>query len=535
MLAANANMVLSDFPNFGDPDLYHYNQDIRDNVLGGTAKRLNFKTSVQWFLTLPLIPAPPTFYDLIFRVKIKLGTWYLKKDILGSTVTWTNNSADFYEILLTNVNKNTNIINIAFTTPEIPTGTHSNNDFYIVLNEVISFVGTTISPSDYRAGIINGSMSLTYNSSANDEEETYFEYIARNSSSPINSYDLELPETNICEAFDISNPGNLYINNGTSVNPSNGQWRVEDTGSTYDFPMIRVRDVLTSQIKATAKYQGAIIGAMIYGHTSFDYSGKRYVLNGLSYTAQSETSTGEWIEIDYTRASFEEIQGATNQAGNGGEGQLRREIGDLTNRDNIGNNFVNSLIVQQQINSLDSDVSGTVTSLPVGTFSDEVREGDYLRILTPESGGNVVVRASADSTGTSVSIDSFTPPNTLPETSFVLFDLADIIERVRLGSIKTLRFSSNRTLEAFSQIVMAASDGIDITLPDVSESFRNNRSIEITVKNICSGSSDTINLKGGGADIENAGDTVIVIEQGHALTVFTDGTMWHIKSSFKHE
>jgi hypothetical protein len=541
-----ANMLdeLDLMPIYAPTGLYTYRTDLRNSILGGTSKKLNFATSIN--LTTPLIAVK---YEVTIKITLKLGSNWLKKDVNSGNVSWETTSSSYY-ILLSGVNSGSTYVDIALQTPEIPSGTHSSNFFSIEIFEVLrpAFwrpagsppVPTfsppiVLSPSAYFASRVIKSTFLRYNSSSDNIDEVYFEYIAGNTATPVNSYDIELPDTNICEAFDISNPGNLFINTGSSLVPSDGLWRVEDTGGTYDFPMIRVRDVLTSQIYATAKYQGGILGAMIYGHSSFDYSNKRYILNGGVFSAQSETWDGEWIEIGYTRASFEEIQGATNQAGSGGEGQLRREIGDLTNRDNIGNLFTASFITQQQISNITTGVNGTITTLPVGLFEDEVREGDYLRLMTPEGGGNYVVRASADSTGTNVSIDSFTTTGNIPENTYVMFDLADIFNRVRLGNIKVKRFTTNVTLEPFTQIALGAVDEIDITLPDITEAFVNNRSIEITVKNICSGSSDIINLKGGGADIETTGETIVVIQQGHALTVFNDGEMWLIKSSFKHE
>jgi hypothetical protein len=73
-------------------------------------------------------------------------------------------------------------------------------------------------------------------------------------------------------------------------------------------------------------------------------------------------------------------------------------------------------------------------------------------------------------------------------------------------------------------------------LPDVSESYINGKSIEVTIKlMVGSGSSGpTITIDGNGASIEVTGDTELTIHNTHAVTFFTDGTIWYIKNSFKH-
>lgn len=531
MLNETGEMPLS-----GSPSRYTYETRLRDNIVGGAGVRLNFSTTLGFYIKGVTSTTPA---DVVIRIQIKIGTWYLKKDILGANLSWTNNSTDVFEMLVPNVIKSELFVNIAFQTPELPSGTHNSNNFYIRVPDITiasgSGAGLAYSTSQYVVTRVIGSTSLKFSSSGNANEDTYFEYIAGNTASPINSYDLELPETTIGESNDVSNPGNIFTSpDGINFSPSTAKWRLEDTGTSYQFGMIRVRDVLTSQIVAIRKYQGGLIGSMIYGHSSLAYSGKRYILNGATYNAMNERWDGEWIEVSYSRASFEEIQGATNQAGSGGEQQLRREIGDLSNRDNIGNNFVNSFITQQQINYITTGVSGATTQIPVDLFSDVVRKDDYLRIMTPDGGGNFVIHATADTTGSFVDIDSVTFSNFVPENSYVMFDLADIIERVRLGNQAFFTMSTSQTLKAFAQIVNADTDGITLTLPSASACLVNNKTCEITIKNTCSGSSDTIKVQVSSGYIDAAGTTELDIAQTHAVTFFTDGTNWFIKCSFKH-
>jgi hypothetical protein len=275
---------------------------------------------------------------------------------------------------------------------------------------------------------------------------------------------------------------------------------------------------------------------MINAHNSIEYDGKIYLINGAVYSAMNERWEGEWIEVDYARASWQEIQGATAQAGQGGDTQLRREIGDISYRDNLGNLQLKSVISQQEISVLTNEATGTFSSINFGVLSYEVREGDYLRILTPDGGGNEVVRATADSTGSFVSIDTTTTTGGLPEGSAVLFDLTDIIERVRLGTVKVFTFDDDVILEPFSQNVVMTVEDKTVTLPLISECYSNGRSVEICIKmnDGTSSHSGSINVDGNGYEIETSGTTEVSIKNLDAMTFFTDGFIWQVKNNHKN-
>lgn len=511
--------------------VYFYQTDLRDYLVGGAAKKLNFSTSLGINIGRTSFGGTAVAnLDFIIKIKIKLGNNYLSKSTTNANGIWTTNSLATYDILYKTQWSGYRLYDIAIQTPDLPAGAHINNEFRIDVYAIYNPVGLSFSVNRQV-----GSTSLVYNSSSNSENESYFEYIGGNTNTPINSYDIELPDTLIGESLDFG-AGHIFVSaNGVIYQPSSAKWRVEDTGASYDFCMIRVRDVLTSQTIATRKYQGAILGSMVYGHSSLRYDGKIYIINGSVYNAMNERWDGEWIEVDYARASWQEIQGAVNQAGEGGNTQLRREIGDINYRDNLGNLILNSFVEQQEISVLTTDTTGTFSSINVGPLSYEAREGDYIRVLTPDGGGNEVFRVTADSTGTSLSIDTATTTGGLPEGSVVFFDLADIIYQVRLGNIKVKTFSDNVYLEPFTQNVVMDANAKTIYLPDVAESFINGKSIEISVKvAISGGGSPQTTIDGNGANIDVAGTDSIIVKNHHAVTLFTNGVIWYIKNSFKH-
>ena len=524
-----ANMLdeLASMPIVGSK--YTYTKTLNNSIVGGAAKRLNFAMVINL-----LLPLSTNGYSCFVNIKLKVGNNYIRKPSGSNITDWSTNSNSAHVVFYPNLTQGLNSLNLAFQTPDIPSGSHSTNTFTIDVLIIENNINTTLSTSSYSAQRLLGSSMLKYNSSSNIQDETYFEYIAGNTSSPINSYDIELPETLIGDGVDESNPGYVYVSpDGVTFVPSAGQWTCEEVGSPYEFGMIRVRDVLTAQIVAVRKYQGGLIGSEIYAHSRLQYLSKLYILNGATYNAMNEKWDGEWIEIDYVRGSFDVIDDEV-QPGGGGDTQLRREIGDVNTRDAIGNNYTQSFIKQQKVNLISTGVDGAVSSLPVNLFTEKAREGDYLRIFTPDGGGNQVVRVSADSTGSFVSIDATTA--NFPESSYVFFDLADIIDRVRLGNVKVYTVNATTYLEPFSQNVVNTLDNATIYLPSAAESFKNDRSVEITLKTHVgsgSGTGKTI-VNGNGADIDKTGDNTLNLSNNHSITLFTDGVIWFIKASFKH-
>jgi hypothetical protein len=339
---------------------YKYSKTLRANMIGGVNKKLNFGMSFDF-----IFRASPTAtqYNLRFDIKIKLGTNYLRKSTFSSAVTWTTNSADVYSVLfpITTLGGSYQNLTIMFTTPDIPAGVHNANEIVVDLASVTFALGGIVSRFDYGIFRVIDSSTLLYNTSIDNEEESYFEYIAGNTASPINSYDLELEDALVGEPIDPSSYGNLFVYDGSNWVQSTGLWRLEDTGTTFDFNLLRVREILAGQTKATQKYQGGIIGTLD-AHSSFEYNGFRFILNGGTYSPTSEKFDAEWYAVSIDRATFAEISGATNQAGSGGDVQLRRSIGGV--QTDIGNALYQ---LNQAINYM-SSLSANTTLIPVNQF-----------------------------------------------------------------------------------------------------------------------------------------------------------------------
>jgi len=308
---------------------YRYSETLRDGILGGTDKRLNFTCTLNvniFDITRIGIPM-----NVTVSIKLKLGSYYLLQNAFSSTVSWTTTSTDRYEFVIPNVYFGITPIVISFATPDIPSGTYNTNDFYIEVLEIVEMIAPNVlTPgTDYVVGRALGTTTLLYNSTVANNKEAYNLYQATNTATIINSYDLNLPDAMFGEPFDNSNPGALYIYDGTSWYASTQEWRLYDTGSPTNFNQLRVRENISGQMVATRKYQGGILGSILLPHSSFDYDGYRYILNGGTFTANDETWQGEWFAVSPDRTDVVDVDTGDGNGSGGGETQLRQEIGGL--------------------------------------------------------------------------------------------------------------------------------------------------------------------------------------------------------------
>lgn len=319
---------------------YRYSSDLRDGILGGTNNRLNFACTLN--LNIFDIAFITKTFNVTVSIKLKLGSKYLKKDSLGSSVTWTTNSADRYEVIIPNVQWGITPLVIRLSTPDIPAGVYNTNEFYIEVAEVVeSIVPNVLDPnSEYFVSRALGSTSLLYNASITNDKESYNLYTAQNTITPINSYTLDCNDAMFGEPFDNSNPGAMYIYDGSAFYASTKQWRLYGTGPgpLTNFNQLRVNENLSGQKVATRKYQGGILGAILLPHSSFSYDSYIYILNGGTFTANDETWQGEWYAVGIDRSDTIEVDNGGTQGGSGGDTQLRYEIGGVQSQvGNLGN------------------------------------------------------------------------------------------------------------------------------------------------------------------------------------------------------
>jgi hypothetical protein len=329
---------------------------------------------------------------------------------------------------------------IIISTPALPIGTYTNNELEIEVAEVRTMIyGYLLSPGyDYSCTRIKGQTSLIYNTSSTDASEQYFEYIGGNSASPINSYDLKLNDSLLGEPYDPSNPSQLFTSNGTTFTQSAGEWKYEDTGTALNFNLMRVREVLAGQTIPIRKYQGQIISGNLEAYNSIEYDGFRYILNGATFKAQSDTWEGEWYQVSVDRLSFEDIGGAEPQTGDGGTNGLIRGIGNAWGDGNTALKQLQSLSNERILTTVSAPINvGSQNTIDIeATGGDIIKEGDFLRILTQNgtSADRVVVTADVMGGDTQIHITAYTFGLTIPIGSVIAWDMErTVLNYLRFG------------------------------------------------------------------------------------------------------
>lgn len=304
-----------------------YTEQLPNSIVGGIGKAFLITTTISIRIT-DLAFSQANGANVTVRIGLNLGTSYrLEKDILTASNTWATTTGAFADFGKLTYSKGFEVP-ISFITEDIPSGTFSNNQFTVDVEEVVD--ANNGNPLTYIASRLPGTTSMVYAASS-DDEGFYYYYEVQNTATTINSYDIEEPDAILGEMFFSSYFGGLYTGNTSGWNPSTAQWRIKDTGTSYNFILLRIREIMAAQITATAKYQGGIVGASnINPHTLMTYDGWSYLLNGGTYTAGSETWEGEWFKTDYNRASVEEIENETNQDGGDTNTELRRSIGEVS-------------------------------------------------------------------------------------------------------------------------------------------------------------------------------------------------------------
>ena len=326
---------------------YTYFQNLRDNIVGGAGKQLNLSGA----LNLNIKPISLDLdYTVRVSVKLKIGNNYLKYNSITKIGQWTTNSSDRAVFEYNLVKKGWSILNYSVQTPTIPTGTHNSNEFEIKVSDIFgkSFSGSMRSwttevltaSTNYEVLRCIGKSSLVYNPSSTNESEQYFEYVGGNTTTPVNSYDVEFEDALFGETPDSTYPGRLFVSSDNVIfGQSTSKWKINGVGTAFDFNILRVREVMSGQFRPCLKYQNSILGQLL-PHNAIEYAGFRMIYNGGTFSAMSDKLNGEWFAISLDRPSFAEIQGAVAQAGNGGETLFQRQFSEI----GIGVEYVNSYL-----------------------------------------------------------------------------------------------------------------------------------------------------------------------------------------------
>jgi hypothetical protein len=426
-------------------NVYTYSQTIRNGIVGGISKRLNLTGAINLDIRRKTgtYPSPPggtygltSGYKVRVQIKLKIGIYYLNYDSITRTNSWITNSnarANFY---YDNCVSGWQILNYSVITPDLPSGSYNSNEFELKILDKLATDGNIYnthymyvagySSSSWQTATLQpntttgfialrciGKTSLKYNSSTSNENEEYFEYIGGNTSTPINSYDIEFNDALFGEVGDTSYPGELFVSeDNTTFLPSLSKWRINAVGTSFDFNILRVREVMSGQFRPCLKYQNSIRGQLL-PHNAIEYAGFRMIYNGGTFSAMSDKLNGEWFAVSLDRPSFAEIQGAVAQAGNGGETQFQRQFSEIGGEVQYINSYLentasgvkvypasDSITVEYVSGNYFCDTANQTFTMPsaadmlVNGFSSEI----YFKNICSDSSHKVYIEAAAGET-----------------------------------------------------------------------------------------------------------------------------------------
>lgn len=414
---------------------FPYSLNIPGTFIGGVSKRLKVAIPLEMLITQT--PEVTSLWNLEIKLALILTpvgggtTYYLKKDPLSSRISWSTLSTDFYIHVITDWHVYTpvTLYDIMFTTPEIPAGVYSAYIGIVALSITDALNSVDLTTDPYTVIFLNrqkGGSRLVYSQSNVGEEDAYYEYIGQNSSSTINSYNIELPDAVIGEMFDASDPGVLMTGSSSVVNVSTGAWSINKTGSTYDFNVLRAREILAGQTIPIRKYQGSFMGKAILAHSRLVFDGKIFILNGGTFDIEYEKVDGEWFAISYDRATYDEISGATNQTNGGGEGQLIKDVKDTGDAGQVSIKQLIALGRERMLTYTNAALpAGSQTEVPIAGVADGViMQGDYLRIRPFQGQDNYLVKVAEDVfiSDAVIKIEAYTFPMDIPAGAVIVFD-----------------------------------------------------------------------------------------------------------------
>lgn len=417
-------------------------QSLRDNIIGGTNKRLLFKA----ILYIKCTSTIANGINLLISINLKIGPYYLKKPISTTNAVWTTDSNDRFLLFVqrpaTFYEEN---IALAITTPDIPNvgGPFSSNLFSIAISGRDSLTGASYTLDSY---LLNSpAPEIKYSTSATLEDEPFLEYIGQNTNEQINSYDLDLGEALFGEALDASSIGHLEVWDGSTWKLSSGQWKFNKIGSGYDINEVRVIEVIAGQSKPIRRFSTVVYTKDLLPNLTMGYDGLIYLIHRGTYNCKQERWNGEWFAVGYDRASYHEITSATNQSGPS-DHQSFKTISDTTIELNYTRAQLYALAKERIITTTTHVIeSGTTLSeLRVNDSMIEagiIQEGDFLTIINPNGYTNIELEVATDYTAGDLFVEVV--PKLINETIYQGAIVSFSMDKPTLKQLKLFNFPTS--------------------------------------------------------------------------------------------
>jgi hypothetical protein len=389
-----------------------------------------------------------------------------------------------------------------FETPDIPSGTYPSSGNSISISpQIWTRFATTLGTYTW-CSINNPGYNISQTFGTALPQSSLFDN-AINVSAYINSELTQLDDGIFGEFYQGSNlldsfNGFIYTKkSGSTYTPSTGKWKIGGSGTALTLNQTLVQEICAILVFPIKRYQGSIISA-IKPHYKLKYGNDYYIINGGSYGLLSQCWNAEWIKVTNIRSSVS-IDTQDNNSINDVNADVEIAIGGLSNPINNVGNQVGMFLTDKSIGSISSDLSGTITSLPIDSLLNPIYSGDIIKIY-PLFGTNLITAtatANAAIGATSISISSLTLSENVLQYSTVSLG-AYTATGFYPASGKRLILSNTLTLSGTDGSTVNFGAGGSIAYQDQVNSFTKNNDVFGTTQYTALRTRGTVSSAAGG-------------------------------------
>lgn len=338
------------------------------------------------------------------KFKLKVGIYYLKSIPQTKGYYWTTNSSDRFYLDYTVAFNPTNIYSgnnaTAFVlfnllTPELPTGNLTPNE--------IQLIEITSNPAN-----IFDSYIQTFATINPETLEKSLETVVQNTTEYINSKDYTLPDARLGDGYNVNDNTTLwYWDEGLGQKVPTGNWYIEFTPDRHEISTLLLAEIMAAQVVPNPRYSGQII-TDAPPHYRLQYQDKWYVMHGVSYDLVEDTYQGEWFQVYYNGSTLNVVKDNVPQITD--PVSIPAMINDLSQVGEIIEFGKRALSDERNLSITTSNLSGTISSIPVDYLFKDLKRGDKI-IIAPSFGTNIVeftVESDKAVGSTSIAVGSVT-------------------------------------------------------------------------------------------------------------------------------
>ncbi|MGB0496632.1 MAG: hypothetical protein ACPGJI_09765, partial [Kangiellaceae bacterium] len=344
--------IILNYSHFGDRNLIGgaiWDEVSSNNVIVGsissnltdTTLSMDANLYVQVISNTPIGQSTDYKWRFVWRLKIKYGTKYLKREItsLSSGVldvaepTWED-AVSYYEVsteylyiaqvLNIEVNFETPVLPLASGILEVDFDLHQTYRTHLTSGDPEE-VYTPPPPGDLQLdywGVQNPTLEL-YDDGTPASVSAIRKFQINNDNGTSNTEVLEV-NTSLGDALTSVSKGKLEIFNSSSEWEDSTDWAINQTGTLRSIMELLLFEMMKGQKFSTKLLNATVKGPGVVAHTKLTRFGEEYIFMGGSFSAVRAEWSGEWFELkfDDTNLSFGTpiSSGGSSTTGSGSSG-----------------------------------------------------------------------------------------------------------------------------------------------------------------------------------------------------------------------